>query len=135
MHTFGNIFYLKKLFSYFFNSSIESLLCNGFYYQIIYYFWTVRHCITHCGLPFGRDSYNEIRVMMIYLHEMVWHSICQNNLNLYQRNLFRWITPMLDAKWGKYTSCFSQILDVLFPLFIPWNGLRKFLHWPIEEHP
>ena len=86
-------------------------------------------------LLFGRDSYNKTRVMMIYLHKMVWHSICQNNLNLYQRNLFRWITPMLDTKWGKYTSCFSQILDVLFPLFIPWTGLRKFLNKPIEEHP
>ena len=80
-------------------------------------------------LLFGRDSYNEIRVMMIYLHEMVWHSICQNNLNLYQRNLFRWITPMLDTKWGKYTSCFSQILDVLFPLFIPLDQSKKVSSW------
>ena len=67
--------------------------------------------------------------MMIYLHEMVWHSICQNNLNLYQRNLFRWITPMLDTKWGKYTSCFSQILDVLFPLFIPLDQSKKVSSW------
>ena len=107
-HFFNTYHYLRFHFlpykCYFCNSSIESLLCNVFYSQTIYYFLSVRHCVTHCGWGNLTSIYCDL--LVCYYEFYIILSYCQQ---IYQNYYF--MQPFLFERC-RLTSHLLQQLDI-----------------------